>query len=191
MPIENDNHLESVDTPQESQEQLAAQKYDEIINKIFEIWKHHDGSSYTTLDLKRADGALWWMGVADDWYWNKSLEIMWTAHNWKPDSLYCLSKEWEKYSLTSGAVPKWIPEDENMSITDAANKNTIDNVSSEELLNKILPNFEKRLNEWKMLQSQQRQKALEDADQYAYQQDQQDAYKLLQQNWQLRDNWLT
>ena len=46
-----------------------------------------------------------------------------------------------------------------------------------------MPNFERRLNEWKMLQSQQRQKAIEDANQYAYKQDQQDADKLLQENW--------
>ena len=61
-------------------------------------------------------------------------------------------------------------------------ENVIEDVTSDELLNNILPNFEKRLNEWETLRAQERQKALEDSNQYAYQQDQQDADRLLQEN---------
>jgi hypothetical protein len=60
---------------------------------------------------------------------------------------------------------------------------SLNNLSIDELLNKILPNFKRRLNEWKRILSQQRKKAIKDANQYAYQQDQQSAYNLLQENW--------
>ena len=61
-------------------------------------------------------------------------------------------------------------------------ENIVEDVTPEELLDKILPNFEKRLNEWETLKAQERQRSIEDANQYAYQQDQQDANRLLQVN---------
>ena len=42
-------------------------------------------------------------------------------------------------------------------------------ITPEELLNNILPKFENRLKERETLRAQERQKALEDANQYAYQ----------------------
>ena len=56
------------------------------------------------------------------------------------------------------------------------------NITPEELVNDILPNFEKRLIEANEYQKQKRQRAVRDGNQYAYEQDQQDAYWLLLEN---------
>jgi hypothetical protein len=55
----------------------------------------------------------------------------------------------------------------------------VDNLTPEELLNDILPNFEKRLNEAEAQKKQDRRDALDNASKYAQKQDQQEADDLL------------
>lgn len=173
---------ELVDPAQESQEksqeQLANQKFDEIFNKVFDIWNSFEDkfSKYSSINLNREDGTSWWIQVSEDIKtWDKSIEIFWYEHEDKPGSIYMLSREWWKYSLVSGFDKKDFEDD-------IRERNTVNNLTSQELLNNILPNFERRLNEWETLKAQERQHAIENANQYVYQQDLQDADRLLQKN---------
>lgn len=168
---ENVNSSEMLDSQQESQEQLANQKFDEIFNKIYGN-QPSNTISENGLAIQK-DGDIKWELLAfnNPYIWLQIITISWYWENGNVPSNYRLERENWKFKLETTV---W-EED--------VKKNVIDNITPEELLNNFLPKIEKRLNEWVELKKQQRQKAIEDANQYAYQQDQQDANKLLQENW--------
>ena len=90
------------------------------------------------------------------------MQIEW---GWKKPSMYRLEYKSGNFTLST---------------TEGENWKKIKNLTEEELLNNVLPKFEKRLNEAKNLQRQKRQKSINDAGKYAYEEDQNDANKLLE-----------
>ena len=90
------------------------------------------------------------------------MQIEW---GWKKPSMYRLDYESGNFTLST---------------TEGENWKKIKNLTEEELLNNVLPKFEKRLNEAKNLQRQERQKSINNAGKYAYEKDQNDADKLLE-----------
>jgi len=168
---ENVNSSETLDSQQESQEQLANQKFDEIFNKIYGN-QPSNAMSENGLAIQK-DGDIKWelWAFNNSNIWLQKITISWFWANGNEPSNYTLKRENWKFELETTV---W---------EGGVKKNVIDNITPEELLNNFLPKFEKRLNEWEELKKQQRQKAIEDANQYAYQQDQQDADRLLQENW--------
>ena len=171
MALENNSNLEHIDSQQGAQEQLALQKFDEIFNRLHGNTSLNEEKFWeNALEIEKDWGVKWWIMSyynPNSWYQEISISWDWEGNN---HSTYGLIKQNWKFRLET-------------SVWENHDKKVIDNITPEELINKILPNFEKRINEGEIMRAQSRQKALEDANQYAYQQDQQDADRLLQENW--------
>lgn len=155
---------ERIKETKESPEQLATKKFNEIFKGIF---GNNNISSPETHKMEiQKEGWISWILEASYNPKNgyKSMAIRWGK--WEEASRYHLSYDSWKFTLSSGG--------------DINNFNeTVKNLTGKEVLDNILPKFEKRLNEAKALESTRRKKAIGDAGKLAYQEDQNDANKLL------------
>lgn len=165
-----ENSSEKVDYNQDIQEKQANEKFEEIFNKIY---GNQPSNEIQANDLAiQKDGDKWsLMAFNNPNIWLQKITISWFWENGNEPSHYTLERNNWKFKLETNVWERGVKE------------NVIDNITPEELLNNFLPKIEKRLNEWVELKKQQRLKAIEDANQYAYQQDQQNADRLLQENW--------
>ena len=154
----------------------ADKKFNEIFNEIFNNG-HNLAVGAKYFSIYKDNGQAW---VIEAYIVNgkKTLKITWW--NWNnnaikdmPGSSYILTREWWKYSLKSG-------RDSDFSKGSEMWPNNLKNLTEKELLNNVLPKFEKRLNEAKNRQRQERQKSINNAGKYAYEKDQNDTDKLLE-----------
>lgn len=159
---------EKTSWPNIEQEQLANQKFDEIFNKIYgtsSLQELGEGNVYEIQKNWNIPWILYAFNNPNTWFQKIIIQWLWEGDN---NSGYILIRQYWKYKLET--------------YTNGCNGGPeVDNLTPEELLNDILPNFEKRLKEWKLVEVHQRQRTIEDANQYAYQY-QQDANRLHQEN---------
>jgi len=156
------------------QEKLAIHSFNELYNKISSRLVKYTDENGVDVDI-----TFFWVG----WETKFDNNDVYNYNSWSEWQGICIERHKTPDINTRYSLIKMNNGTFYLDTDDSWKHTRIDNLTPEELFNNILPNFEKRLNEGEMLRVQKRQRALEDANQYAYQQDQQDADRLLQENW--------
>ena len=123
----------------ESQEKLAQKKFEDIFIRARNLWnKIHDYNweQVYTFKIQKKDGTNWEFCVSESNYGNKSMSINWEEKWWH--SHYELSYRWWWYDLLTGM-------DNNRPPFDKLDRNIVEDLTPEEILTNVLPNFESRL----------------------------------------------
>ena len=158
-----DKVKETKDKLTKSPEELASQKFDEIFD---EINKNGIGSVIGVGSSISVDG---FSIETSDKDWVKYITIYKDAGVDKNG--YHMTTE---YSLSKSKFT-WF----SLKISDGNMTRDITDITPQELINEVLPKFQKRLNEAKILKAQERQRAFKEVSGYAQAQDQKEADDLL------------
>lgn len=160
-------NLESETQINSQNEQLASQKFNEIFDRISKICKENTPRDRNTSSdnepFRYNDGStIIDLSVTDD---DEQQEIYIDKHDWDHTSTYMLKK-----------IKTW---EFQLSGLDNNKRNTVNNLTPEELLNDILPIIEKRIDEAENYQKQKRINKIKKANLLIQSQDEKEADNLL------------
>lgn len=142
----------------------------DIFSRVCKIGKvdSKDKNSVTRyMPVVKEDGHRWKLSATKHSDGDFNIQIFW---KWDKFSMYQLryTKKTDSFSLNTFGGGKGIEKRENL--------------SGDELLKNVLPNFEKRLNHAEQQKIQERKKSLNDASKLAYEEDNNDADRLFAEN---------
>lgn len=142
----------------------------DIFDKIWKngkMVKKDKESTSRSMPIVKEDGHRWVLRATRLTDWSYNMMIHW---RWNNSSMYQLryTKKTDSFSLNTFGGGKGIEKRENL--------------SADELLKNVLPNFEKRLNQAEQQKIQERKKSLNDASKLAYEEDKKDADRLFEEN---------